>query len=83
MALLQQCFRDLGGFHPVSLPSLVAMWMGERGTMESPHLPLVTLAQKQHGISYIPVGGNAVTWQSQGMLGNVVFLHVQDVIMEW
>ena len=30
MALLQQCFRDLGGFHPVNLPSLVAMWMGER-----------------------------------------------------
>ena len=23
---------------------------------------VITLAQKQHVISYIPVGGNAVTW---------------------
>lgn len=62
MALLQQCFRGLGGFHLVILPSPIAMRMGKRGSMENPHLFLITLDQKGHVISYIPFGGNAVAW---------------------
>lgn len=42
--------------------SLIVIWMGKRGSTGNPHLLLIIVEQQWHAISYISIGGNALTY---------------------
>lgn len=58
-------FQRSGRFPFVIRPyqsfSLVVTWMGKRRSMGNPHLLLIIVDQQWHVISYISIGGNALT----------------------